>query len=158
VNADRAGRAARLGRILVVEDSPSAQRLMQDILLRLGVELPNLRLAGTAREALTIFTQWRPDLVFVDIELRPGPPAPAMDVPTPSGRPDPRDGVELARLFRTRDPSVTILISSATDPSDPRLVALRSEGPVEALTKPLLASRVEEVLNRISATPRPRST
>jgi len=39
--------AASVGRILVVEDSPSARRLMQDVLVRLGAELPSLRVAGT---------------------------------------------------------------------------------------------------------------
>jgi len=148
----REGPAARAGRILVVEDSPSAQRLLQDILLRLGAQLPDLRVATTVVEALSIVAQWRPDLVFVDIELRATRPVPPVgDGPAP-GPHDPRDGVELARLLRSRNPSVAIVVSSATDPSDPRVAALRAEPRVDILTKPLLASRVEEVLVHLTET------
>jgi CheY-like chemotaxis protein len=156
VTPPRDGPASSAGRILVVEDSPSAQRLVQEILLRLGAQLPDLRIAGTVVEALTIFSQWRPDLVFVDIELRAEPVAAATrDTPTP-GRPEPRDGIELARLIRSRNPSVAIVVSSAADPSDPRVAALRTEPRVEFLTKPLLASRVAETLTRLAVVPQRR--
>lgn len=151
------GPAAHVGRILVVEDSPSAQRLLQQILLRLGAQLPNLRMASTVVEALTVFTQWRPDLVFVDIELRPSvPSATSADAPAPVAG-DPRDGIELARRIRARDPSVTLVISSATDPSDPRVAGLRGEGRIEFLTKPLIAARVEALLSGLAAAPPRRS-
>ena len=150
--------AATSGRILVVEDSPSAQRLLQGILLRLGAQLPDLRIASTVVEALTVFAQWRPDLVFVDVELHPATPPIAAPGPTPASANDPRDGVELARLIRSRDPTVAIVISTARDPSDPRIAALRSEGRTELLTKPLIASRVEEVLQRVAVAPTRRSS
>jgi CheY-like chemotaxis protein len=143
-----AGPAGNVGRLLVIEDSPSARRLIQDILLRLGAELPNLRVAGTVLEGLTLFTQWRPDVVFVDLELKPvastGLPS---DAPSPSPR-DPKDGAELAELFLTRNPSVRVILCSASDPADPRVAALVDSGKAEFIMKPLLAARVEEVLAR----------
>jgi CheY-like chemotaxis protein len=146
---DRKGVAGDLGRILVVEDSPSARRLMQDILLRLGAELPNLRLAGTVLEGLTLFSQWRPDVVFVDVQLQPSPRTPfPSDGPPRPGR-EPADGAELVALFLERRPSVRIVLCSATDPSDPPLSKLISEQKVEFLTKPLVAFRVEELLGRL---------
>jgi CheY-like chemotaxis protein len=155
VTGSSRGPAARVGRILVVEDSPSAQRLLQQILLRLGAQLPNLRVASTVVEALTVFTQWRPDLVFIDIELRSATSSTtAVDGPAPLDD-DPRDGIELARRIRSRNPSVTLVISSATDPSDPRVAALREEGRIEFLTKPLIAARVEALLSGLGvASPR----
>lgn len=143
-----AGPAARAGRILVVEDSPSARRLIQDVLLRLGAELPNLRVAGTVVEALTLFTQWRPNVVFLDVELRSAPAAglgPAGPRPAPQ---DPKNGAELAMLFLGRNPGVRVILCSATDPSDPRVADLVTQGKVEFIVKPLLAARVEEVLGR----------
>jgi CheY-like chemotaxis protein len=152
-----AGPGASAGRILVVEDSPSARRLLQDVLIRLGAELPNLRVAGTVVEALTLFTQWRPEVVFLDIELRAGS-APAL--PTESRPPspqDPKDGAELALLFLSRDPSVRVILCSATDPSDPRVAKLVADQKAEFIMKPLLAARVEEVLSHSGpATSRPR--
>jgi CheY-like chemotaxis protein len=154
----RAPPAARAGRILVVEDSPSARRLLQDVLLRLGAELPNLRMAGTVLEALTTFTEWRPQVVFVDVELGHGTatsPTAATGTRSPS---DPTDGAELALLILARHPSVRVIVCSATDPSDPRVARLVQDGRVEVITKPILASRVEEVLGRIvPATPARRS-
>jgi CheY-like chemotaxis protein len=142
------GPASNAGRILVVEDSPSARRLIQDILIRLGAELPNLRVAGTVLEGLTLFTQWRPDVVFVDIQLREAPSSGLpSNGPAPSDR-DPKDGVELAQLFLARNSSVRVVLCSATDPGDPRVERLIKERKVEFIMKPLLASRVEEVVLR----------
>ncbi|MGB6441750.1 MAG: hypothetical protein WBF81_00425, partial [Thermoplasmata archaeon] len=143
--------AADAGRILVVEDSPSARRLLQDVLLRLGAELPNLRLTGSVVEALTVFTQWRPDVVFVDVELPAGPPALISKEAPPQSGQDPTDGAGLAVLFLTRDPSVRVILCSAADPSDRRVARLVNEGKVDYIMKPLLAARVEEVLARRAA-------
>jgi CheY-like chemotaxis protein len=142
------GPAARAGRILVVEDSPSARRLLQDVLLRLGAQLPNLRAAGTVVEAQTLFAQWRPDVVFVDVELRGGAgPSSAVDA-TSAADPDPKNGADLALMFLARNPGVRIIVCSASDPSDPRVAGLVKQRKVEFILKPLLAARVEEVLAR----------
>jgi CheY-like chemotaxis protein len=143
-----AGPAGRVGRILVIEDSPSARRLIQEILLRLGAELPNLRVASSVIEGLTLFTQWRPDIVFVDLELRPSAPTGLpSNLPAPSPN-DPKDGAQLAQLFLNRNSGVRVILCSATDPADPRVAELIDSGKAEFIMKPLLAARVEEVLAR----------
>ncbi|MGA7924198.1 MAG: hypothetical protein WCA77_09500 [Thermoplasmata archaeon] len=143
------GPAAKAGRILVVEDSPSARRLMQEVLLRLGAELPNLRVAGSVVEALTLFTQWRPKVAFLDIELR-APPTETPPAESASPGPStPKDGAELALLILSRDPSVKVVLCSASDPSNPRVAQLVKEKKAEFIMKPLIAARVEEVLARI---------
>jgi CheY-like chemotaxis protein len=155
VTKDRGGPAANAGRVLVVEDSPSAQRLLQDVLLRLGVELPNLRISGTVVDALKTYTQWRPDCVFVDIELNASPVSALPPSGPPASPQDPKDGIELAQLILTRNPAVKVVICSATDPTDPRVARLVNDGKVEFIMKPLLASRIEEALARVGkATPR----
>ncbi len=136
--------AANAGRILLIEDSASARRLLQDLLLRLGAEIPNLRAAGTVEEALALFDEWHPDLAFIDVEL----PAPS---PEPSGRAAsgrPHDGVELARQLLARDPELRVILSTAFDPSEARIAALRAEFPIEVIVKPLLAARLDDVLAR----------
>jgi CheY-like chemotaxis protein len=146
MTATRAGPASASGRILVVEDSPSARRLLQDVLLRLGAELPDLRLVGSVVEALTVFAQWRPDTVFVDIELGKGDPVRARAAGSNASAHDPKDGVELATLLLARHPALRVIVCTATDPTDPRVARLRAEGRVQFITKPLLASRVADAL------------
>jgi CheY-like chemotaxis protein len=148
--------AASVGRILVVEDSPSARRLMQDVLVRLGAELPSLRVAGTVGEALQQFTDWRPEVVFVDIELDRGDATTiSVDAPRRLDR-DPKDGVELAEFMLRRDPRVHVILCSATDPSDPRIARLMANGKVHFILKPLRAARVEEMLSLVGPAPVPR--
>jgi CheY-like chemotaxis protein len=153
-------RAEALGRILIVDDSPSSRRLLQDVLLRLGVTLPNLRVASTIPEALVTFTQWRPDLAIVDVELNHAPPPsggiPPMATPPPSPS-DPKDGAELVVLFRRRNPALRVVVCSATDPSDPRLKAVGKDARVEFVMKPVLAARLEDALSRISSAPERRA-
>jgi CheY-like chemotaxis protein len=145
------GPAARAGRILVVEDSPSARRLMQEILLRLGAELSNLRVAGTVVEALTLFAQWRPDVAFVDVELRSAPVSPLPTGTPPASAHDPQDGAELALVFLRRNPAIKVVVCSATDPSDPRVAQLVKDRKVDFIVKPVVAARVEAVLVKLPA-------
>jgi CheY-like chemotaxis protein len=150
------GPAAKVGRILVVEDSASARRLLQEVLLRLGAEPSNLRMAGTVVESLALFSQFRPDVVFVDIDLSTGGPSSVLS-PVPAASPqDPKDGAELALRFLARDPGVRVILCSASDPSDPRVAQLMPQGKADFIMKPLLASRVEAVLAHSNAAPRPR--
>jgi two-component system cell cycle response regulator DivK len=56
--------------ILVVEDQEDNRRILRDLLVNAGYELIE---AESSEEALTAFTQRRPDLILMDIQL------PAMD-------------------------------------------------------------------------------
>lgn len=142
----RAGRYDAAPKVLVVEDSPSARKIMQELLLRLGMTLPDLRLAGTVSEALQTFTQWRPDIVFVDVELRGPDPGAASAGGTSASI---ANGAELATHFLSRNPGLKVVVCSAGDPSDPRLATLLKTGKVEFILKPVMAAKVEEVLNRL---------
>lgn len=137
-------------RVMVVEDSPSARKLMQELLLRLGATLPDLRLSSTVGESLQLFTQWRPQVVFVDLELRTPPDlTPAQRAAQPVVANAPKDGVELALHFRSRDPAVRIIVCSASEPDGTPLAELVRQGKVEAIVKPILAARLQEVLRRV---------
>ncbi|MCI4366741.1 MAG: response regulator [Thermoplasmata archaeon] len=136
-------------RILIVEDSPTARRLLQAHLTRLGIGLPDLRITATVPEAIQVFTAWKPHIAFVDLQLRPPPdraPAPA---PTHTGLP--KDGGELVRLLLQRDPELQVIVCSATDPDLSNVAPLIRDGTVQSLVKPVLAARLQEVLARASA-------
>jgi CheY-like chemotaxis protein len=126
----------------VVDDSPSARKLLQQLLLRIGYELPNIRLATSPREALVLFTQWKPDVVFLDLELR----AAAEEIGG-TGAKEPGTGAELAFHFLARNPAVKVIICSATDADTTQVRDLVREGKVLAMVKPLMASKIQDALN-----------
>ncbi|MFI5414626.1 MAG: hypothetical protein ACHQ16_03050 [Candidatus Lutacidiplasmatales archaeon] len=143
---------AALGkRILVVEDSPSARRLLQGLLLRLGVTLPDLRLAANVPEALQVFTRWMPEIAFIDLELRAGPPSDLGTEPDGTPRKYAANGAELAVQLIQRDPQLRVIICSASEPEGPLLAPLLKSGRILSMTKPILASHVAEALARATA-------
>lgn len=137
-------------KILAVEDSASARKVFQTVLLRLGVSLHDVRLAASAAEAVQLYQQWQPDLIFIDVELRTpsGRPAPA---PTDGASSVPVDGDGLADWLLRRDPELRLVVVTAFDRDHPRVRALLKRGVSDVIVKPVLASRVQEILQRYSA-------
>jgi CheY-like chemotaxis protein len=141
-------------RILVVEDSPSARKLLQEVLLRLGASLPNLRLASTVAEALPLFSQWRPDVLFVDLDLRTPVDATAAQLAATPTANAPKNGAELAVLFLSREPSLKVVVCSASEPTGTVIADAVRSGKVQAIVKPVLAAKVREAL-KASLSPAP---
>jgi CheY-like chemotaxis protein len=147
------GRAPIGRRILVVEDSPSARRLMQALLLRLGATLPDLRLTSTATEAMQVFAQWRPEVVFLDMELRTPPDRNGSAAGPASSTSLPTNGAELAMKFLERDPNVKIVMCSASEPTRTPVAELVRSGRMQAIVKPVLAAKVQQAFDRMALTP-----
>lgn len=145
----RSKRDAPTLKILAVENSPSAQKLMQAVLLKLGVALPDLRLAAGSSEAMQLFTNWRPDVVFVDLDLGGAYPR----SPPREGDGKDVDGDELARQFLSRNPRINVVVVTAYDRDHPRVKALLAGGARDVIMKPVRAQRVQEALT-LCATPR----
>jgi CheY-like chemotaxis protein len=141
-------RSALTRRILIVEDSPSARKLLQALLLRLGVTLPNLRMAANSSEALQLFTAWQPEIAFIDLQLRGGPSSPSGDTAAADGT---KNGAELAVEFLKRNPALKVIICSASEPEPGVLDAFFKTGRAHAMVKPVLASKVADMLTRVSA-------
>lgn len=155
-SAGRRGRAEPAPeplRILAVEDSASARKVFQTVLVRLGVELHDVRLAASADEAQQLFQQWRPNLVFVDVELRP-PPGAAAPAPRAgskaAGSPVPVDGDGLTQWLLERDPELSVVVVTAYDRDHPRVKALVERGVTDVIVKPVVASRVQSILQRVA--------
>jgi CheY-like chemotaxis protein len=145
----RSRRDAPSQKILAVENSASAQRLMQAVLLKLGVALPDLRLASSSSEAMQLFTSWRPDVVFIDLDLGSAYPRPAE---TGTNGKD-VDGDELARQLLSRNPRLNVVVVTAYDRDHPRVKAILADGARDVIMKPLRAQRIQEALT-LCATPR----
>lgn len=147
-------------KILAVEDSASARKVFQTVLLRLGVSLLNVRLAADAAEAQKLYRQWQPDVIFLDVELRtpPGRAAPAPTDGTKGEAAVPVDGDGLAQWLLERDPDLHLVVVTAYDRDHPRVRALLERGVADVIVKPVQASRVQAILDRFSADRTPRRT
>jgi CheY-like chemotaxis protein len=136
-------------RILAVDDSPSARRVLQGLLFQLGVTTQNLRLASDSAEALQLAQEWSPDVVLLDMELRgSGGSAPTDGRGKKPAAPLPATGDELGRELLRRNPRLPIVVVTALDRDNPRVSRLLKEGAADVIVKPIRAARVQEVLER----------
>jgi CheY-like chemotaxis protein len=132
-------------RILAVEDSVSARRVLQGVLVGLGVDTADLRLAADAAEALRVAQEWAPDVVFLDMDLR-NPPGPAGDGGSEPGW---MSGEGVGRALLRGPIRVKVVMVTALDQDDPRVKGLLREGATDVIVKPVRAARVSEVLKRL---------
>ncbi len=81
-------------RVMIVEDEPSFQELVQ-LLLSLDSQFEIVHTAGTGEEALRMFTEACPDLVLLDFRL-PG-----------------IDGIETAKRMKDQRPDIKLAMVTA---------------------------------------------
>ncbi|MBM4393724.1 MAG: response regulator transcription factor [Deltaproteobacteria bacterium] len=113
-------------RILLIEDDPSILRGLE---LNLGLEGYEVRAAIDGPSGLRVATEWKPDLVLLDIML------PAMN------------GYEVCRELRRRGFSVPVIILSAKGTEPDKVMGL-DIGADDFVTKPF---GLAELLARIKA-------
>jgi CheY-like chemotaxis protein/signal transduction histidine kinase len=116
------------GRILLAEDDPSGQKLMQHILDRMGYEV---ELAGTGREVLEKMEKSRFDIVLMDMEM------PVMD------------GFTATRELRKKDeyrtfPIIALTAHAMKEHRDKTLAA----GCTDYLSKPINREKLEVMLDK----------
>lgn len=116
------------GRILIVEDSVFMRGLLKDILTGSGYEIVGE--AETAKRAIELYSETKPDLVTIDIIL-PG-----------------EDGLIAVREIIKKDPEAKILIVSAVGQDAVVSEALQS-GAKSFITKPFQAKHVLESVKAI---------
>ncbi|BBD97155.1 DNA-binding response regulator [Sphingobium amiense] len=119
-------------KVLIVDDEPHIRKLIHAALAR--ADYVTLE-AATAREALDLLKQERPDISLLDL-----------------GLPD-RDGLELVPLFKQHS-DTTLIVVSARDATDEKVAAL-DLGADDYLTKPF---DTDELLARVRVALRNRAT
>ena len=145
-------------KVLAVEDSPSARRLMQDIFLRLGLSLPEVRLASSAAEGQVVFEEWHPDVVFLDIELSGAGNGGAAGRAGKGSHAAPMNGDELGKAFLKENPKLKLVVVTAHDPDHPPVQSLVQGGATDVIVKPVLAARVSEIIERVRSEERASGT
>ncbi|MBS7789731.1 response regulator [Roseococcus sp. SDR] len=126
---DDAAPTGRPARILVVDDEAEIRHLVEHFLTRAGFSVV---VASGGDEALRIFNEDRDfDLVLSDVMM-----------------PDNVDGLSLARVLRSMDPSLRILLMSGYAPGLERLDDLKISVVAKPFTRRSLLDAVETSLNQ----------
>ncbi len=136
-------------RYLIVDDSPTVRLTVKQGLLQEKVPAERIVEAGSAADAIAAFDRVHPQVVFLDVSLGDGAAAqPGFDILS-RPRATPKSGNEVARHFRTRDPSVTIVVCTGNPSDDPRVRELVQGGAFQVLQKPVRQPQIREVLHQI---------
>lgn len=116
-------------RVLVVEDKVDNQRLLEQLLQRVGFEV---RLAGNGQEALAAFESWHPDFIWMDMRM------PVMD------------GYEATRRIRAlpegRLVKIAALTASAFREDRDGIIAAGCD---DVLAKPLDEDKLFDIMARL---------
>ena len=116
----------RRGRILIVDDEPSARQALGTLLREDGYDV---REAPDGFKALGVLREWNPDLMLTDIRM------PLMD------------GLELLRDAKELRPDLTCIVMTAFGSIDVAVDAMK-RGADDFLTKPLNFDAVEMTIER----------
>ncbi len=123
-------------KVLVVEDHAPSQTFLRDLAESQGFVTA---VAMDGVEGLERFRAFRPDLVFVDIQM------PRMN------------GLELLDQLRREDPQVIVIVNTAFGSEEHAVAALR-HGASNYLTKPIVRADVVPLLQKYAAVVEQRST
>jgi CheY-like chemotaxis protein len=126
----REGALKRPVSILVVEDDALVASYIQEVLQESGFAIAGV--ASSGPEAMSLADESRPDLALVDIKLA-----------------GPMDGIEVARLMRSRFAVHSIFLSATSDPDT--MARAKAAGPLGFLEKPFRPSQVFNALQRALA-------
>lgn len=120
-------------RILLVDDDEEILRIMQEALRIQGYEVVGS--ARNGREAVALYPDTRPHMVFMDIVM------PVMD------------GYEASRCIRDLDPDARIAVLTG-NPADPRARRVVEEGLAETLIqKPVRLGRLRTIIEALIGEP-----
>ncbi len=133
--ADSVRDGVGIEKVLVVEDNPTQAELARVLVTGLGHEV---RVVGTAHEALEQARVWRPAALLLDVEL-----------------PD-YDGFELLRRLRAESIDAAVIVLTANASMEAAKEAIRT-GAADYLVKPFRRDRLAEVLARALAERAPKS-
>lgn len=122
-----------LARFLVVDDSPAIRLMIQEALVQSGVDEGRVEGLPSGDEALRRFSEFAPDVVFLDTSI-PGV--------------DPFDAAQAMILEK---PSVSVVAVTELDPSDAMVRELLSFGVFDVIEKPVRVEDVRALLDELQS-------
>lgn len=118
-------------RFLIVDDSPTIRYQLTEILMHLGASQDQIFTAEDGSQAIRVFPETKPDIVFMDINM-------------PN-----QDGVQAAQALFKMQPNLKIVVMTGMSRGDPAPLRLISEGAYAFLQKPLEQEDVKRVLRKM---------
>jgi len=121
------------GSILVVDDSETIVETLKETLEHFGVPGENIFTAQNPKDALKLFSEKEPPVVFMDLDLdgTPGDPA-------------------AIKILKSK-PGTKLILMSGYDRRDARVRDLVSAGAYEFLEKPLRVARLAQLMQLIDS-------
>lgn len=120
-----------VGRCLVVDDSPTIRLTLKAMLERLGVPASRVDMAATGEDAMRLFEDEAPELVFLDVEMP--------DV----------EGHEVCRRMLDLRPLAKVVAVTGLERNDPRVRDLVTRGAFDVVQKPLRLDRMQALLDEV---------
>ncbi|HTW40048.1 MAG TPA: response regulator [Thermoplasmata archaeon] len=135
-------------RYLIVDDSPTVRLTIKQALAQEKVDPSHVAEAGNGNDAIAMFDQTHPDVVFLDVTLSESAAPPVFDV---LARPNsaPKSGNEVARYMRAKNPAVTIVVCTGNPGDDPRVREMIKGGAFQLLQKPVHLAQIRQVLLQV---------
>jgi two-component system chemotaxis response regulator CheY len=124
-------RGKTMGTVMVVDDASFMRAVLKKIILQSGNEI--IAEAANGDEAITKYTETKPDLVLMDIVMPPTPRA--------------KDGIEALKGIISADPAAKVVMCSSMGQQALIAEALKS-GAKDFVIKPFQPQKVMEVLTK----------
>lgn len=118
---------------LIADPAPHATHRVRRLLQAEGVAPEAIHEAYTAQEALRLFRERSPDVVFLSLDLPDG------------------DVVEVAELLWAEDDDVDLVATTARQEHDPRVLEVLEVGAHSLLRKPVRRETVADLLAALAA-------
>lgn len=140
---------------LIVDDSPVIRLTLTQALVRSAVDPDRIWDAESFHEAMELFDDVHPDVVFLDITLpegRPNRSGPGSFLDYLTGPAAHLSVADAAvRHMRARHPSVRIVLCTGNPPDDPRVQELLAEGATRLLEKPIDLEEIRDVVRSFAS-------
>ncbi|MCD6445895.1 response regulator [Candidatus Bathyarchaeota archaeon] len=115
--------------VLIVDDAAFMRMILKKIVMNSGNQV--VAEAANGDEAITLYKQYRPDIVLLDIVMPPGK--------------ETKDGIDTLRKIRSTDPNAKVIMCSSMGQQALITEALKL-GAKDFIVKPFKPNKVMEVL------------
>lgn len=116
---------------LIVDDAPRVREVLQAYLQDLDISEKQIDVASNGDEALEVFRERQPDVVFMDISM-PG-----------------MDGEEVTQTMLTEEPTTKVIVVTGKSREDEKATRLVSLGAFDFINKPFHREDIRTVLKNI---------
>jgi DNA-binding NtrC family response regulator len=142
-------------KVLIVDDSPAIRLVLRRAVIRMGVPEDHVFDTEDAMGAMRIFQRYHPEVVFMDLTLKPRVRLVSVaerDDPTPPLIPETFEAGEiLAKQMLYRSPTVRLIVCTGAHPASASVREVVKYGAFDVLEKPITLEKVQHVFQNLAA-------